>query len=902
MERLVNILVVEDSQADFQLLERHLRQQGLSADCFRVERIDQLRDALGKESWDLVLSDYSLPHIDFSESLNMIQNALPEVPVILVSGSVGEERAVELLKLGVSDFVLKDNLIRLIPSIERALKEADERRTRLSAEYELRQSEARYRVLEERFRFIFEGALDGILIADAKTRQFVISNPAVIHMLGYGPEEITELSVQDIHPKAELPHVMEEFERQLRGEIQLAADIPVLRKDGSIFYADIMSSPVTIDGKHCLMGVFRDITQRKEAAEALKKSEVMYRSLFDNMMNSVAHCRMIFQDGVPADMEYISVNPAFKTVTGIKEDVAGRKISEVIPGYCQENPESIEMFGQVAMTGKPAIWEHYLASLDRWFSFSIYSPGFGEVVIITDNITERKKAEMERAKYQHQLELLLETAGEGIFGVNSDGNITFVNKAAAGLIGFSRDELIGRSSHDVFHSHRSDGALYPWHDCPLCRTLHDGITRSGEETYLKADGSGFPIEFTCTAIVEGGGITGAVMIFRDITERRKIESQLRQAQKLEGIGQLAGGIAHDFNNVLNAVVGYAGLLQMKMDKSDPLVHYADEISAAGQRGAALTQQILAFSRKQVLDMKPVNLNEVVKSLQKMFHRLVQEDIDIHYELADEDLVIFADISQLDQILINLVTNARDAMPGGGRLSIGTRPFVMDREFPGRYGYGSPGAYAMLTVSDTGCGMNAEIRSHIFEPFFTTKESGKGTGLGLAVVHGIVKQHNGYIDLHSVPGQGTRFKIYLPLTAYTIEEIEKKTAVQAKGGTETILIAEDEASLRRLTTAILNQYGYRVIEAADGEEAVRKFAEHIDEITLVVLDGIMPKKNGKEAYAEIRRLRPDMKAIFMSGYAEDILNNNSSSGKAAVFMQKPVLPNDLLRKVREVLDG
>ncbi|MBI5142973.1 MAG: response regulator [Nitrospirae bacterium] len=763
MDRPVNILVIEDSQADFLLLERLLRQHGTSANCVRVEKIEELAEAVRANNWDIVLSDYSLPRLNFSESLKLIRRELPDVPVILVSGSVGEEMAVELLKLGVSDFVLKDNLIRLLPSIRRALGEANERRAR-------------------------------------------------------------------------------------------------------------------------------------------RHSEALYRSLFENMLNSVVHCRMIFRDGLPVDMEYISVNPAFEAVTGIKENVVGRRISEVIPGYCQDNPESLEMFGRVALTGEPTRWEHYLTSLDRWFTFSIYSPAHGEVVIVTENITSRKKAEQEREDYSRRLELLLETAGEGIFGVNTEGRITFINQAAIRLLGLPKAELIGRNSHEVFHSHRSDEVDYPWNDCPLCKTLSDGISRSGEETYYKADGSGFPIEFTSTAIIEGDVTSGAVMLFRDITERRKIEDDLRQAQKLEGIGQLAGGIAHDFNNVLGAVIGFSGLLQMKIDRSGPLANYVDEIIAAGRRGVAMTQQILAFSRKQVLDMRAVNLNEIVRNLEKMLRRLVREDISIQYDLADENMVVHADASQIDQILINLATNARDAMPGGGRLGIATKTFVMDSEYIKTHGYGSPGKYAVITVWDTGSGMDNKTRLRIFEPFFTTKECGKGTGLGLAVVHGIVKQHNGYINVYSETGRGTVFKIYLPLTEHVVDRADSQPDELIRGGTETILIAEDDDSLRSLSITVLSQYGYTVIDAADGEEAVLKFAENRDKIKLVILDGIMPQKNGKEAYAEIQQLCPDMKAIFISGYTEEIFPLEGIHDKTAVFMHKPVTSGNLLRKVREVLDG
>ncbi len=303
----------------------------------------------------------------------------------------------------------------------------------------------------------------------------------------------------------------------------------------------------------------------------------------------------------------------------------------------------------------------------------------------------------------------------------------------------------------------------------------------------------------------------------------------------------------------------------------------------------------------MLDIKPANLNEIIKSLEKMLHRLVREDINIEITLADNDLVILADASQINQILINLVTNARDAMPQGGRLRIATKPFVMSRDYIQMHGYGSPGEYALLTVSDTGSGVNAETRAKIFEPFFTTKETGKGTGLGLAVVHGIVKQHGGFIDVYSEVGKGTSFTIYLPLTEHVAERAESKPAVEIKGGTETILIAEDDATLRKLSATILSHYGYKVIEAVDGEDAIRKFVENCEIFKLVILDGIMPKKNGREAFEEIRRTCPDMKAIFLSGYAEDIFTHEGIPDGIAVFIQKPIKPDALLRKVRDVLD-
>ncbi|MBF0501247.1 MAG: PAS domain S-box protein [Candidatus Riflebacteria bacterium] len=634
--------------------------------------------------------------------------------------------------------------------------------------------------------------------------------------------------------------------------------------------------------------------------EAFRESEATYGSLFDNMLNGFAYCRMLFDNNKPQDFIYLRVNQAFETLTGLN-NVVGKRVSEVIPGIREADPKLFEIYGRVALTGQPERFEIYVDALRMWFWISVYCPQREHFVAVFDVITKRKKAEEEKALYQRQLELLLETAGEGIFGVNMEGKITFVNQAAGNLICLARDELIGRD-HTVFHADRSNGANYNWQDCPLCKTIQDSISRSGEETYFKADGSGFPMEFTCNAIIDRGVTSGAVMIFRNITDRRKLESELRQAQKLEGIGQLAGGIAHDFNNVLSAIIGFAGLIQMNMNHSDPMAHYVDSIIAAGQRGAALTHQILAFSRKQVLNMKSVNLNEIVKDLEKMIHRLVREDIDIEFNLTNKNLVILADAGQIDQILINLVTNARDAMPRGGRLRIATDSFIMDDVFIDLHEHNSPGEYAIIMISDTGCGMDTDTRLHIFEPFFTTKEAGKGTGLGLSVVHGIVKQHNGYIYVYSEIGKGTTFKIYLPLSKGAAAMADGKPENLLKGGTETVLVAEDDAAIRGLSKTVLNQYGYNVIEAADGEDAIQQFIMHKDDIKLVILDGIMPNKSGKEVYDEILRLCPNMKAIFMSGYSEDIFPVDVVTGKTAVFIQKPVTIRNLLRQVRATLDG
>jgi len=369
---------------------------------------------------------------------------------------------------------------------------------------------------------------------------------------------------------------------------------------------------------------------------------------------------------------------------------------------------------------------------------------------------------------------------------------------------------------------------------------------------------------------------------------------------MEAIGTLAGGIAHDFNNLLNVIIGYGGLMQMKMKPDDPMIAQLKEILAAGDRATHLTKGLLAFSRKQVMEVRTVNVNEIVDRFKKMLARIIGEDIELRVSLYEKDLIIQADIVQIEQVLMNLASNARDAMATGGVLSISTTTLTMDSEFISVHHYGEPGKYALLSISDTGTGMDEETRNRIFEPFFTTKEIGRGTGLGLSIVYGIIKQHNGFINCYSEPGKGTTFRVYLPLIKGKAEEMEGAGTVYPAGGTETILLAEDDPKVRGFMKEVLQGFGYTVIEASDGEDAVNKFKENKDKIRLLLFDIIMPRKNGKDAYEDIKGIEHDIKAVFISGYAMDIIQKFGIE-EGFEFISKPVMPNTLLKKVREALD-
>jgi CheY-like chemotaxis protein len=370
---------------------------------------------------------------------------------------------------------------------------------------------------------------------------------------------------------------------------------------------------------------------------------------------------------------------------------------------------------------------------------------------------------------------------------------------------------------------------------------------------------------------------------------------------MDAVGRLAGGIAHDFNNILTAIIGYASSLLMKADADPRLTNVLDQIIAAAERGAGLTRGLLSFSRKQVTNPKAVNLNEVVRRIEKLLDRLIGEDVELKTVLSPESPVIMADSMQIEQVLMNLVTNGRDAMPDGGQLTITTGLINLDSKFALTHGYGNPGIYALLAVGDTGTGMDDETVKQIFEPFYTTKEVGKGTGLGLSIVYGIVKKHNGYINCYTEPGKGSVFTVYLPAIRETADLLPAPTLPRLAGGTETILLAEDDAAVRRITRDFLEEQGYRVIEAADGEDALARFRKHWEEIHLLVLDVIMPKMNGKEVYDEISRMRPDIKAIFTSGYSAEIVQQKGMLDEGTICLPKPLPQQVLLARIHEVLN-
>ncbi len=528
-------------------------------------------------------------------------------------------------------------------------------------------------------------------------------------------------------------------------------------------------------------------------------------------------------------------------------------------------------------------------------------------VLIYRNWKRRKAAIRALAQQEFKFRTIADFTYDWEFWLGPDGSFIHTSPSCERITGHDAEEFY--SAPDLLSTilYPDDRALFSEH---RHEAISDGKNGSLVFRILHAEKGVRWIEHVCQPIVdESGNFLGTRGSNRDITERKHAEEernrlagQLQQAQKMEAVGQLAGGIAHDFNNILTAIIGYSQIILMRMDKESPLRHYVDQVFASAERAADLTKDLLAFSRKQVLDTRPIDLCQVLEGLGKMLDRLIPEDIDFKISHDEREMIVLADKGQIEQVIMNLVTNARDAMPRGGILSVDISRVCMDERFVHAHGFGEPGEYALISVADSGHGMDAETQRRIFEPFFTTKEVGKGTGLGMAIIYGIIKQHNGYVYVYSEVGKGTTFRIYLPLSCGIQGEAgEEIQSVGAMGGHETILLVEDDGTVRGLHRMILEEAGYSVIDAVDGQDAVDRFMNCETVIDMVVTDVIMPKKDGKRLYKEIEAFRPDMKVLFMSGYTKDIVIERGVLDDELHFVAKPVLPRELLRKVRQILD-
>ncbi|HTV57766.1 MAG TPA: PAS domain S-box protein [Verrucomicrobiae bacterium] len=496
--------------------------------------------------------------------------------------------------------------------------------------------------------------------------------------------------------------------------------------------------------------------------------------------------------------------------------------------------------------------------------------------------------------------LISENAADMIAVVDANGERIYNSPAYQRVLGYSPEELKTTSALEQVHP---ADRLKVHHATNEARA--GGVGTNIEYRMRHKDGSWRILDSTASTIRnESGNVEKLIIVNRDVTQRKHLEEQFRQSQKMEAVGRLSGGVAHDFNNLLGVIIGYSEFLQDRLDKENPLRGSVDEILKAGKRAAALTRQLLAFSRQQVLDPKVLDLNAVVSDMEKLLRRLIGEDIELTTVLDAHLGRLKADNGQLEQVIMNLAVNARDAMPQGGKLIIQTENAVMDEEFVRRYPYPvKPGPYILLTVTDSGIGMDAETKARAFEPFFTTKEKGKGTGLGLSTVYGVVKQSGGYIEIVSSPGAGTIFQIYLPrVDAPVSAESGISLSANSTPAGETILIAEDESSLRTVTRNSLEQYGYKVLEAKDGIEALKLSRQYAGNIDLLLTDVVMPGMGGRVLAQQLTLERPGIRVVYMSGYTGQTVGEQGPIDPGSFFLLKPFSRENLGRKVREALNS
>ncbi len=756
----------------------------------------------------------------------------------------------------------------------------------------------------ERYRRFFESSVVGFY-RTTLDGQVLDCNPAFVRIMGYASrEELLACHALEFYFS---PSERQDFLEQCRSLGSLTNFASRLRrKDGSSVWVLENVEPVLgQDGTPPMIeGTLVDISQQKfaeaahnQAQQALEDSETRYRRLFETAKDGILI--LDFKTGQIAD-----VNPFLIEMLGYTHgEFVGKKLWEI--GPFKDISASRSAFGELQTKGVIRYEDLPLETKDGRrinveFVSNVY-PVDGTQVVQCNirDITERVRAEAALKISETHHRSVFEGAVHGIYRGTLDGRFLDVNPALVAILGYSSAEEVLTLSvaQDVFSE--PEEALRLLHKWQLTAEIEEEVQwKRRDQRLITVRLSGRVLR------TENQRAVGLEVIAENVTERRALEEQLRQAQKIEAVGQLAGGMAHEFNNYLGIVLGYSELLLEDAGTTESLRRSVAEIEAATQRAAALTRQLLALSRRQVLEPKVLDVNTVVWETHKLLRRLIPGNIDLVPVLEPNLQPVKVDPAQIQQILINLVVNARDALPQGGKVLIETANVELDEEYAGRHIEVQPGRYVMLAVSDNGSGIDEQIKARIFEPFFTTKQVGKGTGLGLSTVYGIVRQSGGHITVESALRKGTRFRIYLPPTAATeLKLLDETPPIQTEvlAGTETVLVVEDEPALCRLISVTLEKRGYTVLAAEDGTEAIRILENNHDEIDLVVSDIMMPKLNGLELREKAILVRPDLRFLFISGYAEDTIGRTAHLPQDAGYLEKPFLPIELARKLRTLLN-
>ena len=822
------MLHLEDSPRDAELTLQKLTAGGLPCEIVRVDSQQEFEAALAREVFDVILCDHNLPNYDGRLAIKLACERLPLVPVISLSGTAGEEEAVETLKLGATDYVLKHRLDRLVPAVKRALQQAEERRARLRAEAASHES-------EEQFRAMFEVAAIGMAQADPHTGQFLRVNQKLCAITGYSAAELLQMRVSELTHPDDRQRDHEKFQAVVRGE---ASDYRIekryVRKDGTLAWVNVnMTVLRDAAGQPTrTMAAIENITERRQSEQRVRELNQVLRAT--GAVNALM----------------------------VRERDPQRLLAEAGQILVQTRGYRFAWIGRVE-AGSKRVVEQARAGKDT---------GYFDTLTITWDDTP---------------------TGRGPIGTAiRTGQLVACQDIAA-------DPRMAPYREDAKARGIASMAAMPM--------IYGSQVLGAVAVYSERAGA-FDAEELSLLNELAGDLGFALQSIEHEQQRKQLESQLHQAQKMEAVGQLAGGVAHDFNNMLAIIRGNAELLlmneeQLTADTRDGLT----QVVNAAERAANLTRQLLAFSRRQVLQTQPLVLNEVVASLTRMLRRVIGENIDLQCDYAAPLPHVQADPGMMEQVILNLVVNARDAMPQGGQVRVTTERVSFAPADAQANPEVSAGAFVCLRVSDTGTGIAPEVLPRIFEPFFTTKELGRGTGLGLATVYGIIKQHRGWIEVASQVGQGTTFKVFLPAIPAPAGAVAAapEAGADIRGGNEMLLLVEDDPAVRLTTRRVLESKGYRIQEATNAREALELWSSQAGEIALLITDIIMPEQTtGRDLAEQLWSLRPDLKVIFISGYSVEVLGKDTDylQRTNCRFLQKPCSTRNLLDTVRRCLDG
>lgn len=860
-------------------------------------------DAFVRTNYNVAVIDYSLPDGKGDRLLTYFRKAGPDCICIMMTTDSEAQTALSWIRQGATIYLRKP----FDPSYLVNLCVLERReQSLLRREDALRKSEFNFRTIIESFEDIYyQTDLNGVI---------TLISPSVYRIFGWKPEELIGQPVAMIHETLEerlaLLKTIKKHGYVRDYELELTkpdGSIAIVSLAAHIIY-DFNGSPTGIAGS------LRDVTDRKLAEEELQK---MARQLSD-VIDFLPDATFV----VDNQKKVIVWNKAMEKLTGIKaENMIGKGNYEYgIPFYgerrpvlvdliWEDNQDIVKKYAYVKRNGETLSAESFCGTIYEGRGAHYYakaSPLYDQkgnivgAIELIHNITEYKKAQQAMLESEEKYRKIFENTIEGIFQTTPEGKYLQVNPAFARILGYESPEKLKTSIYDIGKQIYPEPSLRQ----EVKRLLSEhGMIKDYEVEHVRKDNKVIWVVINANVIRdEKGNILSYQGTIMDVTEKKRLESQLLHAQKMEAIGRLAGGVAHDFNNMLGVILGRAEIAMMKLDPSQQPYIDLLEIQKAAERSADLTRQLLAFARKQTVAPIVLNLNDTVEGTLKMLRRLIGEDIDLVWMPDTSISPVKMDPSQIDQILANLCVNARDAITGVGKVTIETGSRVFDEAYCANHTGFIPGEYVMLSVSDDGCGMDKETMNKLFEPFFTTKGMGKGTGLGLATVYGIVRQNNGFINVYSEPGHGTTLSIYLSRhTGKTGDMRQNDPTTPATPGNETILFAEDEPAILEMTTMMLQHLGYTVLKAGTPGEAIRIAQKHRGKIHLLVTDVVMPDMNGRELARRLRTLYPNLRCLFTSGYTANVIAHHGVLDKDVHFIQKPFSITSLAAKVREALE-